>query len=187
MGETRQRVVLGLGAAVAAVGAAAMISGATAPAAHADDTATILADISAIETAANTAFTTGEADLGSPATEAAGLTQIFTGLDDDLFGIPSFLDVAYTDEAAGDTIIPPTDFEIGSTTPFDFSAPTSLTQSVTEANTIYVEGATTLVNEINALPTSDVTDTALYNAWSVIDQFILPDQVQLIADLAYAF
>jgi hypothetical protein len=184
MRETRHRVVLGLGGVVAAVGAAAMISGATAPAAHADD---ITDGISAIETAANTAFSTAETDLSSPATEAAGLTQLFIGLDDDLFGIPSFVEVAETDEGADATVIPPTDFEIGSATPFDFSAPTSLTESVTEAQTIYTEGATTLVNLIDAAPTTDVTDVALWNAESIIDQFILPDQVQLIADLAYAF
>lgn len=183
MGGTRQRVVLGLGAAVAAVGAAAMISGATAPPAHADD---ISAGVAAIEEAASTAFTTGEADLGSPATEAAGLTQLFIGLDDDLFGVTGFLETAYTDEAQDVPVISPTDFEIGSATPFDFSAPTSLTESVTEANTIYTEGATTLVADINALPATDFADAALYNAQSIIDQFILPDQIQLIADLAYA-
>jgi len=184
MGGTQQRVVLGLGAAVAAVGAAAMISGATAPAAHADD---ISSGIAAIEEAASTAFSTGEADLGTPATEAAGLTQLFIGLDDDLFGVSSFIETAYTDEAQGVSVISPTDFEIGSASPFDFSAPTSLTESVTEANTIYTEGATTLVSEINALPATDFADAVLLNAQSIIDQFILPDQVQLIADLAYAF
>jgi hypothetical protein len=183
MGGTQQRVVLGLGAAVAAVSAAVMISGATAPAAHADD---ISAGVAAIEEAASTAFTTGEADLGSPATEAAGLTQLFIGLDDDLFGVSSFIETAYTDEAQGVTVISPTDFEIGSALPYDFSAPTSLTESVTEANTIYTEGATTLISEINALPATDFADATLLNAESIIDQLILPDQVQLIADLAYA-
>jgi len=57
---------------------------------------------------------------------------------------------------------------------------------VTEANTIYVEGATTLVNLINALPSTDLADVALYNAQSLIDQFILPGQIELIANLAFS-
>jgi hypothetical protein len=57
---------------------------------------------------------------------------------------------------------------------------------VTEANTFYVEG-NTLATTILSLPSTDYADTALDNALSTIDQWILPDQIQLIADLAYAF
>ena len=39
---------------------------------------------------------------------------------------------------------------------------------------------------INALPTTDFADAALLNAQSIIDEFILPGQIQLIADLAFA-
>ena len=39
----------------------------------------------------------------------------------------------------------------------------------------------------SAAPSTDYADTALDNALSTIDQWILPDQIQLIADLAYAF
>jgi hypothetical protein len=57
---------------------------------------------------------------------------------------------------------------------------------VTEANSFYVEG-NTLATTILSLPSTDYADTALDNALSTIDQWILPDQIQLIADLAYAF
>jgi hypothetical protein len=62
----------------------------------------------------------------------------------------------------------------------------SLTASVTEANTFYTEG-NTLATEIASLPSTDYADTALDNALSTIDQWILPDQIQLIGDLAYLF
>jgi hypothetical protein len=65
-------------------------------------------------------------------------------------------------------------------------SPASLTAAVTEANTFYTEG-NTLATEIASLPSTDYADTALDNALSTIDQWILPDQIQLIADLAYAF
>ncbi len=78
------------------------------------------------------------------------------------------------------TVIPASDFE------FSFATPASLTAAVTEANTFYTEG-NTLATEIASLPSTDYADTALDNALSTIDQWILPDQIQLIADLAYAF
>ena len=124
--------------------------------------------------------------MASPATEAAGLTQLFIGLDDDLIGIPNFLEVALTDELQGVAVVSPTDFEIGSDMPFDFSAPTSVAESLTEANTIYTEGATTLISMINALPTTDFADAALFNAQSIVDEFILPGQIELIGSLAFA-
>jgi hypothetical protein len=57
---------------------------------------------------------------------------------------------------------------------------------VTEANTCYVEG-NNLATTILSLPSTDYGLIALDNGLSTIDQWILPDQIQLIADLAYAF
>jgi hypothetical protein len=68
----------------------------------------------------------------------------------------------------------------------EMKSPASLTAAVTEANTFYTEG-NTLATEIASLPSTDYADTALDNALSTIDQWILPDQIQLIAYLAYAF
>jgi hypothetical protein len=177
MGHTRSRAVLvGLGAAVGAFATAAMMS-ATAPTARADDFSAVIADIQAEEAAAATAFTTAAADgYDTP----AGLTQLFIGMDDDLFGIPNDLEVGSVDVLTGATVIPASDFEIS------FATPASLTAAVTEANTFFTEG-NTLATAILSLPTTDYADTALDNALSTIDQWILPDQIQLIADLAYAF
>jgi hypothetical protein len=174
--ESSRAVALGLGAAVGAFAAAAMMSAATAPTAHADDFSAIIADIQAEETAPATAFTT-EATYGDT---PAGLTQLFIGLDDDLLGVPNDLEVGTVDALTGATVIPASDFEIS------FATPASLTAAVTEANTFYVEG-NTLATTILSLPSTDYAETALDNALSTIDQWILPDQIQLIADLAYAF
>jgi hypothetical protein len=177
MGHKSSRAMaLGLGAAVGAFAAAAMMSAATAPTAHADDYSAIIADIQAEETAAATAFTTASTDGDS----SAGLTQLFIGLDDDLLGVPNDLHVGIVDALTGATVIPASDFEIS------FATPASLAASVTEANTCYVEG-NTLATEIASLTSNDYAAIALDNALSTIDQWILPDQIQLIADLAYAF
>jgi hypothetical protein len=180
MGHTRSRAVLvGLGAAVGAFGAAAIMSAATLPTAHADDFSAVIADIQAEETAAATALATASTDFTNGDT-ADGLTQLFIGLDDDLLGVPNDLEVGTVDVLTGATVIPASDFEIS------FATPASLTDAVTEANTFYTEG-NTLATTILSLPSTDYADTALDNALSTIDQWILPDQIQLIADLAYAF
>lgn len=180
MGHTRSRaVIIGLGTAFGAFAAAAVMSAATAPAARADDYSAIIADIQAEETAAATALATSSTDFASGDTPD-GLTQLFIGLDDDLLGVPNLLEVGLVDAATGATVIPASDFEIS------FATPASLADSVTEAQTFYAEG-TALATAILALPSTDYADTALDNALSTIDQFILPDQIQLIGDLAYAF
>ncbi|HEY2449719.1 MAG TPA: hypothetical protein VGI49_13030, partial [Mycobacterium sp.] len=96
-----------------------------------------------------------------------GLTQLFIGLDDDLIGVPNDLEVGTVDVLTGATVIPASDFE------FDFATPATLAGSVTEANPYYADGVA-LDTTIAALPSTDYADTALENALSTIDQWILP-------------
>jgi hypothetical protein len=182
MGRKSTRAMfVGLSAAAGAFAAAAMMSAATAPTARADDPYTdILTDIQAEETAAAHAFTTASTDFATNADSPAGLTQLFIGLDDDLLGVPEDLHVGLVDALTNATVIPASDFEIS------FATPASLTASVTEANNFYTEG-NTLATDIVSLPSNAYAAIALDNALSTIDQWILPGQIQLIADLAYAF
>ena len=96
---------VGLSAAVGAFAAAAMMSAATAPTAHADDYSAIIADIQAEETAAATALATASTDFGN-GDSPDGLTQLFIGLDDDLVGVPNDLEVGTVDVLTGATVIP---------------------------------------------------------------------------------
>lgn len=177
MGHKSSRAVaLGLGAAVGAFAATAMMSAATASTAHADDFSAVIADIQAEEAAAATAFATAATDGDT----AAGLSQLFIGLDDELIGVPEDLEVGTTDVLTGTAVIPASDFEIS------FATPTSFSNAVTEANTFYTDGVN-LATTIAGLPSSDHALIALDNALSSIDQWILPDQIQLIGELAFNF
>lgn len=171
--------MLGLGVTVGAFAVATTMSAATAPTARADDYSAIIADIQAEETAAATAFATSSTDFAN-GDSPDGLTQLFIGMDDDLVGVPNTLEVGTVDVLTNATVIPASDLE------YSFATPASLTASVTEANTFYTEG-NTLATEIASLPSTDYADTALDNALSTIDQWILPDPIQLIGDLAYLF
>jgi hypothetical protein len=81
--KSTRAVALGLGPAIGAFAAAAVMSATTAPTAHADDSSAIIADIQAEEADATTAFTASSADFANGDTPD-GLTQLFIGLDDDL-------------------------------------------------------------------------------------------------------
>jgi hypothetical protein len=115
---------------------------AAAPVAHADDFSTILADVTATEAAAATAFATASTDLADGNTPA-GLTQLFIGLDDDLLGVPNELQVGSIDLLQGVPVIPASDFE------FSFAAP-----------------GVALATTIAGLPATDYADTALDNTLS---------------------
>lgn len=178
--KTPRAALVGLGAAVGAVAAVAMMSAATAPTAHADNPySDIIADIQAEEAAANTAFANASADFADK-DEAAGLTQLYIGLDDDLLGVPDDLHVGLVDALTNTPVIPASDFE------FSFATPASFSAAVTEAQTFYTEGVT-LATDITKLPTTDYGLIALDNALSSFDQWVLPDQIETIAGLAYGF
>jgi hypothetical protein len=84
MDSNRSRIgmLIGLGAAAGAFGAAAMMSAATAPTARADDFTEIIAAVDANYTAGAAAFTTAGTDFSS-AELAPGLASLIDGLDDD--------------------------------------------------------------------------------------------------------
>lgn len=148
--------LIGLSVAAGAFAAAAMMSAAAAPIARADDFSTILADVTAEEGYATTAFATSAADFAK-GDSLDGLTQYFIGVDDDTVGVPDILQVGSVDALTNSTLFPAKDFD------FTFTAPATLAAATTEANTFYTEGVT-LATTIAGLPSTDFADTALDNA-----------------------
>jgi hypothetical protein len=179
--KTPRAALVVLGAAVGAFAAGAMMSAATAPTARADAYSDIIADIQAEEAAAQADFSAASTDFASgTAGEPAGLTALFEGVDDDTFGVADDLHVGLVDALTNTTVIPASDFE------FSFATPATDAASVTEAQSFYTEGVT-LATDITKLPTTDYGLIALDNALSSFDQWVLPDQIETIAGLAYGF
>jgi hypothetical protein len=177
MGHKRSRAVfVGLSGAAGAFAAAAIMSAATAPTARADDPyADILSDVQAELTAGQTALGEAATDL-SHGDFGEGLTRLFIGLDDDFVGVPDDLEVGTTDALTNTTVIPASDFE------FNFANPETFTAAVTEAQGFYTTGEG-LITTIEGLPATDYAGTALDNALSIADQWILPGQIELIGYL----
>ena len=183
--KSSRAVVVGLGAAVGAFAAAAMVSAATAPTARADDFSTIIDAVEAEGADGTAAFTAGSADGYDT---ADGLTQLFYGLDDDLIGVPTILDVGTTDALTGTTVPSnlASDFTPTGTGgfEFDFPVPGSVALSETEAAPYETDG-NTLATTIDGLPSTDFSAITFDNAVSTLDQWIIPSEIVLIADLAY--
>jgi hypothetical protein len=85
--RSRSGILFGLAASVGAFGAAAMMSAATAPTAHADDFTDVINAVDSDYAAGQTEFTTAFADFGGSNVNG-GLEALFTGADDDLVGAP---------------------------------------------------------------------------------------------------
>ena len=167
--------LIGLTVAAGAFAAAAMMSAAAAPTARADDIAGILADITAEEGYAATAFTNAATDFGT-GDSTDGLTQLFIGLDDDTVGIPDIIQVGSVDELTNSTLFPANSFD------FTFAAPATVTAATTEAQTLYTDGVN-LATTIAGLPDTDFSTIALDNALSTWDQLIAPDQILAVANI----
>jgi hypothetical protein len=88
--------------------------------------------------------------------------------------------VGLVDALTNTPVIPASDFE------FSVATPASDAAAVTEAQTFYTEGVA-LATDITKLPTTDYGLIALDNALSSFDQWVLPDQIETIAGLAYGF
>jgi NAD(P)-dependent dehydrogenase (short-subunit alcohol dehydrogenase family) len=173
MGNKRSRAVLvGLSAAAGAFAAAGMVSAAVAPTARADDSSEILADVTAVETAAHADFTTAAADFATGrAGDAAGLTALFEGLDDQVFGVPDTYEVGELDALYNVAVIP--------ANTFSFTTPT-LANYITEANTIYTTGMTDMTSQANDFAMGDYTDGAVFQDLGWLDIGTIPGQIEFI-------
>ena len=161
-------------AAAGAFAAAVMVSAAVAPTARADDSSEILADVTAVETAAHADFTTAAADFATGrAGDAAGLTALFEGLDDQVFGVPDTYEVGALDALYNVPVIPANTFE------FSFATPT-LANYVTEANTIYTTGMADMTSQANDFAVGDYTDGAVFQDLGWLDIGTIPGQIEFI-------
>jgi hypothetical protein len=176
--KSSRSVLVGLSAAAGAFAAAAMVSAAIAPAAHADDGSEILAAVQADETAAAADFTAASQDFaGGEADWGAGLTEWFQGIDNDLFGIPNDLSVGELDQAYNVPVFP--------TDTYVFTLPEGITaaDAVTDAQTVDTLGNTLETDVGNFQAMGDWTDAALDHGLAQMDLSIIPDEILLVGQL----
>jgi hypothetical protein len=171
-GDKRSRGVLaGLAAAAGAFGAAAMMSAAGAPAAHADDLAAIVSDIEGNLSYGQTAIGTALTDFDS-GNALGGLAAFTDAVEDDTVGVADIAYIGGVDEFTNEPFSLVDNF-------FDFNAfdvPTSFTDAVNAAEQLFGEGYVYSTDISTALSSGDYGEAATYEVASPLLLFDLPLQ-----------
>jgi hypothetical protein len=168
MGGTRPRVVsvlIGTAAAVGAFGAAAIISAATAPTAHADDFTDIVNDIESDFSNGQTAFNAADTDFANNDVPA-GLAALIDGTNDDF--------VATSDDVFAGTVDALTNQPVIGPIGLNLPAPTDFAAAVSAAEYYYGQGQTELADAATALSNGDYATAAGEYVVSSIYGFSFP-------------
>ena len=169
--KTSRSPLVGLGAAVAAFGAAATMWAATAPTARADDFTQIIAAVDGDLSEGQTAFTTAFTEFGSN-NVPAGLADFYSGVDDDVWSAPTNLELGTAEALTGLGISGPIGVSVE--IPTDLSDAESIAQTeFTEAQTYFTDGAT-------ALTSGDYAEAVYDDSLGSLLAFDLPGQELLI-------
>jgi hypothetical protein len=175
MGHKKPRTVLvGLGAAVGAFGAAAMMSAATAPTARADDFTDIIANV-------ETDLAAGQSDFGFAETAFAsnqvvsGTAELLSGADDDFVAAPDSVLLgtveALTNEPVTgvdpDLVLPPANFA---------DALTDVQSEFAVAQTLSSEAVTALAGGDYGNAVGDELESSLFAA-------VFPAETLLLGEL----
>jgi hypothetical protein len=143
-GYQRSRALLvGLGAATGAFAAAAMMSAATAPTARADDFSEIVGLVEWELTVGQGDFSTAFTDFSNNMVPA-GLEEFYSGVDEDLWLVPTTVEYGTVAALTGSPI-PSVFLPVGPVMPTDLSdAVTNAETDLTGSQTLFTDAATAL-------------------------------------------
>jgi hypothetical protein len=172
MGHKKSRSLLvGLGATVAAFGAAATMWAATAPTARADDFTDIIAAVNGDLAQGQSDFTTAFSDFSSNHVPA-GLTAFFNGVDADLWSTSTNLEVGTVEALLGEPITG--SISVG------FSPPTDFSGAVAIAETLFSSGEADFTAGATALSSGMYADAVIDEALGSLLAFDIPSQLLLV-------
>jgi hypothetical protein len=177
MGDVRSRsgMLVGLAAAACAFGAAAMMSTATAPIAHADDFTDIVNAVDGDFMEGQSSFTDAFNDLGS-SDLTPGLAAFLSGVDDDLLS-PGINLYAGTTEAL-------TNESITNSFAWDVPVATNFTDALSDAQGIFGLGEGYLSDVASALSLGDYGEAAVDQSLGTDYVSIIPLEELLVGALA---
>jgi len=165
--RTRAGIPIGLGAAIGAVGAAAVLSAAVAPAANADDFTDIITAVEGDYSEGTTAFELAATDFGS-ADVSGGLAAFLTGVDDDFLAAPDNIIVGSVEALQGQPVGGSYDILVGD--------PGSFATAVADAQNLDTEGAALLSDAATAFSGGDYTN-GVYDSLAGSDYFVVAGEV----------
>jgi hypothetical protein len=159
--RSRTGVLVGLAAAVGAFGAAVMMSAATAPTARADVLTDVINAVDADYAAGQGDFTTALTDLGSGDVND-GLAALFSGVDTDLVGIPSNLEIGAVELLTNQPSL--------LTSPLTVEPEPDFTSALTDAESAFATTQESFIEAVRALSMGDYIDALqVYSSVSVYE------------------
>jgi hypothetical protein len=175
-GDMRSRagILVGLGAATACFGAAAMLSTTTAPTARADAYSDIIASVDGDYALGQTDFTTAATYLGSNL--PVGLALLLDGVNEDSVAAPDNLLVGTVEALTNEPIA--TDFSLSLPVPTDFA------DGVTTAQTIISSGESLLSDVAPLLSAGEYGSAVYYDLLGSEELSVFPLQELLLGAVA---
>jgi hypothetical protein len=176
MSDTRSRtgMLVGLAAAVGAIGAAAMMS---APTARADDFTDIINAVDVDYANGQTAFTTALTDFSS-SEFAPGLAALFDGVDDDALAAPNDFLTGTADALTNESI--------GQSASYDLALPADFSAAITQAQTFFTEGLNYIYYDPDFASLSDYGTSVYYDVLGLDYSTVLPLE-ELLLGAAVSF
>jgi hypothetical protein len=172
MGHKQRRTLLaGLGAGVAAFGAAATTWAATAPTARADDFTDIVNAVDGDLAGGQSDFTAASADFSSGDFND-GLATFFSGVDEDLWAAPTNLEIGTVQALTGQPITS----EIG----VGIAAPADLANAESLALSLFSGGETDFSDAATALSSGDYVDAVYDYASGSLYTFDYPAELLIM-------
>jgi hypothetical protein len=176
MANKKSRVGIGLVAAGAAFGVAAMISAATAPTARADDYTDLVHLVDENLASGQAAFTISSADFGS-GDSSDGLAAFFSGVNDDFLSTSNNA-LAITVEALTGEPLNYGDGEWNLATESDFA------QAVADAQYYFADGEGFFSNAASLLSSGDYGGAAFYDGEGLDYTAVVPLEVLILGGVA---
>jgi hypothetical protein len=156
MGSThaRLRLLVGLAATAGAFGAAAMMSAAAAPTAHADDITDIVNAVEGDYADGQSAFTTAVSEFGINQFPT-GLADLIDGVDDDSVSVANNIVIGAVEAL--------TNASISSSYPTTFDVPTSFSDALTGEQAILADGESFLTDAASFFAAGNYGYAAVYD------------------------
>jgi hypothetical protein len=176
--HARSRMLVGLAAAAGAFGAAAMMSAAAAPVAHADA-------ITDIVNAVEGDYADGQTAFGAALSEfeinafPTGLAALFDGVDDDSLAVTNNIAVGTVEALTNET-------QAGSLGPIIFDVPTSFADASSQAQTIFADGEGFLTDASTFFAAGEY-GSAAYEDLTALDYLTVYPLQELLLGVAASF
>ncbi len=174
--RSRTEILVGLGAAAACFGVAAMMSAATAPAARADDYTDLVHLVDENFTDGQAAFTIATTDFGS-GDSSDGLAAFFSGVNDDFLSATNNASTITVEALTGE----PLDYGAG---PFNIPTEPDFANALADAQYFFAQGEGFFSTAESYLSSGDYGGAVFYDGLGLDYTAVIPLEALILGGVA---